>query len=101
MRLFSYKEKPATPLRHGGKNLKKHMFQWKNLFVRRFLRKCKYSGIYIKTKENEESIYKMMKASSRGDKEASPYQEVLCKKGALRNFAKFTGKHLSESVFLM
>ena len=26
--------------------------------------------------------------------------EVFCKKGALRNFAKFTGKHLYQSLFL-
>ena len=26
--------------------------------------------------------------------------EVLCKKGALKNFAKFTGKHLCQSLFL-
>ena len=25
--------------------------------------------------------------------------QVLCKKGALRNFAKFTGKHLCQSLF--
>ena len=25
--------------------------------------------------------------------------EVFCKKGALRNFAKFTGKHLCQSIF--
>ena len=25
--------------------------------------------------------------------------EVLCKKGVLRNFAKFTGKHLCQSLF--
>ena len=25
--------------------------------------------------------------------------EVFCKKGALRNFAKFTGKHLCQSLF--
>ena len=25
--------------------------------------------------------------------------EVFCKKGALRNFAKFTGKHLRQSLF--
>ena len=24
---------------------------------------------------------------------------VLCKKGALRNFSKFTGKHLCQSLF--
>ena len=25
--------------------------------------------------------------------------EVFCKKGVLRNFAKFTGEHLCESLF--
>ena len=25
--------------------------------------------------------------------------EVFCKKGVLRNFAKFTGKHLCQSLF--
>ena len=25
---------------------------------------------------------------------------VFCKKGVLRNFAKFTGKHLCQSLFL-
>ena len=37
VRLFYFKEKPATHLRHGSKNMKKHMFWGKNLFVRRFL----------------------------------------------------------------
>ena len=26
--------------------------------------------------------------------------DVFCKKGVLRNFAKFTGKHLRQSLFL-
>ena len=26
--------------------------------------------------------------------------EVFCKKGVLRNFAKFTGKHLCQSLFI-
>ena len=26
--------------------------------------------------------------------------EVFCRKGVLRNFAKFTGKHLCQSLFL-
>ena len=29
------------------------------------------------------------------------FQEVFCKKGVLQNFAKFTGKHLSQSFFLI
>ena len=34
MRLFYFKEKPTTPLRHGGKIIKKHIFQWQTLFIR-------------------------------------------------------------------
>ena len=30
----------------------------------------------------------------------SSHPEVLCKKGVLRNFAKFRGKHLRQSLFL-
>ena len=41
MRLFYLKEKPTTPLRHGGKTMKKHIIQWKNLFIRIFLLKWK------------------------------------------------------------
>ena len=29
----------------------------------------------------------------------SSHPEVFCKKGVLRNFAKFTGKHLCHSLF--
>ena len=29
----------------------------------------------------------------------SSHPEVFCKKGVLRNFAKFTGKHLCQSLF--
>ena len=29
----------------------------------------------------------------------SSRKEVFCKKGVLRNFAKFTGKHLYQSLF--
>ena len=35
MILFYFKEKPTTPLCHGGKTMKKHMFQWKNLWKRK------------------------------------------------------------------
>ena len=34
------------------------------------------------------------------DKSRSSRAEVFCKKGFLRNFAKFTGKHLCQSFFL-
>ena len=36
---------------------------------------------------------------SRGKKFRSSRPEVLCKKGVPRNFEKFTGKHLCQSVF--
>ena len=29
----------------------------------------------------------------------SSHPELFCKKGVLRNFAKFTGKHLCQSLF--
>ena len=41
MTLFYFKEKPATPLRHGDKAIKKQMFQLKPLFIRIFLLKWK------------------------------------------------------------
>ena len=59
MRLFYVKEKLRTPLGHGGKTIKKHMFQWKNLFKMIFLLKWKLLKFY----ENErkwEKIYKML-----------------------------------------
>ena len=34
-----------------------------------------------------------------GQLRSSP-PEVFCKKGVLRNFAQFTGKHLCQSLFL-
>ena len=40
VRLFYFKEKTATPLRHGSKTIKKHLLQW-NVFIRIFLFKWK------------------------------------------------------------
>ena len=37
MRLFYFKEKPTNSMCHGGKTMNKHMFQWKNLFIKIFL----------------------------------------------------------------
>ena len=39
MRLIYFREKATTPLRHRSKNMEKHMFQQKDLFLRRFLLK--------------------------------------------------------------
>ena len=40
-----------------------------------------------------------LNASVEVERNISSRPEVLCKKGVLRNFAKFTGKHLSQSLF--
>ena len=37
--------------------------------------------------------------SSNSTKIRSSRPEVFCEKGVLRNFAKFTGKHLCQSLF--
>ena len=37
--------------------------------------------------------------SHKISKVRSSHPEVFCKKGVLRNFAKFTGKHLCQSLF--
>ena len=42
MTLFYFKEKPTTPLGHGGKTVKKHMFQQNNLFISEFLFEWKF-----------------------------------------------------------
>ena len=34
-RLFYFKEKPTTPLRHGNKNMKKHVPVKKNVFLKK------------------------------------------------------------------
>ena len=68
MRLFYFKEKPTTPLRRGSKSMKKHIFQWTNLFVRRFLLTWKLLKHLWKRKKKKKGkkqinvIYKMMKA---------------------------------------
>ena len=40
--------------------------------------------------ENKSEYFKIVRSSR---------SEVFCKKGFLKNFAKFTGKHLCESLF--
>ena len=37
MRLFHFKEKPVTPLRHGGKTMKKHISVKKKLIYNNIL----------------------------------------------------------------
>ena len=50
-----------------------------------------FTGSYVKKERTQASV----------DKEILQKQppDVFCKKGVLRNFAKFTGKHLCQSLF--
>ena len=50
-----------------------------------------FTGSYVKKECTQASV----------DKEILQKQppDVFCKKGVLRNFAKFTGKHLCQSLF--
>ena len=59
MTLFYFNEKPTISLGHGGKTMKKHMFQWKNLFIRIFLQ-VEVIKAFMRTKEKGESIDKML-----------------------------------------
>ena len=43
--------------------------------------------------------FKLVKLSDPSEVKSSR-PEVFCRKGVLRNFAKFTGKHLCQSLFL-
>ena len=62
----------------------------------------------VQSNDSEESSdgCKMIKYSCNGangqfKKEKGSRPEVFCKKGILRNFAKFTGKHLCQSLLLI
>ena len=59
---------------------------------------CKYLGIYALTRKRlfikEHLLYNH---SSCFHQKRPP--DVFCKKGVLRNFTKFTGKHLCQSLF--
>ena len=61
MRLFYFREKLATHLRHGGKTIKKHIFQWKNLFTRIILLKRKLLK-YLWKRKKMGKTYKMLNA---------------------------------------
>ena len=46
-----------------------------------------------------ESLILLNKLLMRDDCLCKQQPEVFCKKGVLRNFAKFTGKHQRQSLF--
>ena len=51
--------------------------------------------------KTEESWVKIDLLKVRVISDRSSLQEVFCKKGVLRNFAKFTRKHLFQSLFVI
>ena len=53
--------------------------------------------IYLETLSLGGSLYGVH-TMSQNDRSSRP--EVFCRKGVLRNFAKFTDKHLCQSLFL-
>ena len=64
IRLFYFKEKPTTPLRHGGKTMKKHV-SVKKIICKNVFAKVEVIKAFMKTKENGENICKMPNASLR------------------------------------
>ena len=57
---------------------------------------CNISVLLVKTVFRHR---KLKTYNTNNTNERSSRPEVFCKKGILRNFAKFTGKHLCQSLF--
>ena len=49
-----------------------------------------YQQVIVNVDECYEDLY---------DNSRSTFLEMFCEKGVLKNFAKFTGKHLCQSLF--
>ena len=62
------------------------------LFILRFVEDSGKKLAEVDSKISFQAIYIQVSRSSR--------PEVFCKKGFLRNFAKFTGKHLCQRLFI-
>ena len=57
----------------------------------------KISNVVVFFINSTKKSQKKKKLELSRDRSSRP--EVFCKKGVIRNFAKFTGKHLSQSLF--
>ena len=67
-----------------------------------YLNARKLSGIFFNVNKIYANISRMLeKKTHLADHYRSSRPEVLCEKGVLRNFTKFTGKHLRQSLFLI
>ena len=49
----------------------------------------------------ERPLYKCFLCNNHFTLNRSSHPEVFCKNGVLKNFAKFTGKHLCQGLFLI
>ena len=77
-----------------------------------YLNARKLSGIFFNVNKIYANISRMLEKNANisrmlekkthlADHYRSSRPEVLCEKGVLRNFTKFTGKHLRQSLFLI
>ena len=105
MRLFYFKEKPTTPLRHGGKSIKKQMLQWKNLFIRMFLLKWKLLKRLWKRKKmlnaglrNCISILAFMKKEIKDTNRKKPERKCLESSWAVFNSIFMSNKGPSQQL---
>ena len=63
---------------------------------------CTFTGCHsVILNRLDLGFYGLQKKNSFGANSRSSLPEVFCKKGVLRNFAKFTGKHLCQSLFFL
>ena len=60
---------------------------------------CWPKSDYLRAEKMRAVLYSNLLEKSENKINRSSRPEVFCKKGVLRNFAKFTGKHLCNSLF--
>ena len=86
MRLFYFKEKSKTFLRHGSENMKKHV-SVKRLICKEIFAEVEIIKAFMEMKENGENLYS--------------HSQMFYKIGIPKNFAHFTRKLLCCSNFLI
>ena len=95
MRLFHFKEKPTTPLRHRGKTMKKHMFQWKKLIYNDILLTWKL----LKHLWTRKKMGKYIHDATHLTEELQNYPYLM--KNEIRDTKKETGRKMLMEQFLM
>ena len=95
MRLFYFKEKPTTPLRHLGKTMKKHV-SMKKLIYKNIFAYVKVIKAFMKTKENGEIIYKILNAWLRNCRSILAFMKKEIKNTKRETGRKMLGEQLSS-----